>query len=69
MDLTFNCKTAYVSADTSRTVTVEISEADDIDILNHFEIGDVVDHFKKEAMLDHIWKDTIMKYFDLKEKE
>lgn len=67
MDLQFNCQCVSVSANSPRNVDVEISGANDGDILSSFNLKDILAHFGEDDLLEQIGARKAMEYFDLQE--
>ena len=65
MDLNFDCKDVYISANSNRTVCLNIKGAEEIDILEHFSLNDIIGHFGASKLLNEIGEDAAKYQFGL----
>lgn len=65
MDIQLNCTACNVSTNTNRVMTVDLSDIDKSEVLDHFKVEDCVDHFNVNDFLEYIGVDAAKKYFDL----
>lgn len=69
MNISFEAEKIEVTPVSGKRTYIQIEDVDASDVLDNFDIQDVIDHFKEDEILDKIGMDTVMRYFDLKEKE
>lgn len=65
MDLSIKASTAEISGGYKNEVNIEITGADESDILDNFSIDDIINHFDDDKILDYIGEDRVKQYFDL----
>lgn len=65
MDIQLNCTACNVSTNNNRLMTVDLSDIDKSEVLEHFKVEDCVNHFNEKDFLEYIGIDAAKKYFDL----
>lgn len=59
IDITFNARGANVTANNGSSVTVEVYQTEQSEILDHFSEEDIINHFDKDELIKEIGIDYI----------
>lgn len=57
-----NCGGASLSANTSRTVSITIEDAEKSDVMDLFDIQEFIDHFGEKDVISYIDNNTLSKW-------